>query len=260
MARPLRSFRVEAIILKHSEQGEADRLLTLYTRDRGKLKAVAKGVRKLKSRKAGHVEPYTRAVLLLATGSGWYVLQQAEAQDTYPGLRTDLTRLGQAAYAAELLDKFTYEEEEHAGLFRLLSATLGRLAAGDPPDLTIRYYEMRLLEQLGFRPELQKCVVSGADIQPEDQYFSASLGGALSPAEGRGRAGAVPIRLESLKIMRHLQRSSYKEAQRANPSEEVWREVEVIMQHYITYLLERGLNSPAFLRRLRQDAAAAPRR
>lgn len=247
-------------MLKHSEQGEADRLLTLYTRERGKVRAVAKGVRKLKSRKAGHVEPYSRAVLLLASGSAWYVLQQAEAQDTYPGLRQDLTRLGQAAYAAELLDKFTFEEEEHAGLYRLLAATLGRLATGENPDLTIRYYEMRLLEQLGFRPELQRCVVSGAEIQAEDQYFSAALGGVLSPAAGRGRPGAVPVSVAALKVMRHLQRSTFKEAQRARPPEEIWRAVEVIMQHYITYLLERGLNSPAFLRRLRQDAAASEER
>ncbi|MBI3158287.1 MAG: DNA repair protein RecO [Chloroflexi bacterium] len=254
MPRALRSFRVEAIVLKHSEQGEADRLLTLYTRERGKLRAVAKGARKLNSRKAGHVEPFTRASLLLAVGSAWYVLQQAEAQETYPGLRRDLTRLGQAAYAAELLDKFTFEEEGNARLYRLLAQTLSRLEGGDDPDLVIRYYEMRLLDTLGFRPELQRCVKSGVEIQPEDQYFSAALGGAVAPEAGRGLAGATPVSVKALKYMRHLQRSSFREAQRASIPEGVKREMEVLMQHYITYLLERGLNSPAFLRRLRQDA------
>jgi DNA repair protein RecO (recombination protein O) len=254
MSRALRSFRVEAIVLKHSEQGEADRLLTLYTRERGKLRALAKGVRKLTSRKAGHIEPYTRASLLLAAGSAWYVLQQAEARDTYAGLRADLNRLGLAAYAAELLDKFAVEEEENARLFRLLAHTLERLAGGGDPDLAIRYYEMRLLDHLGFRPELQRCVVTGAEIRPEDQYFSAALGGAVSPEAGRGLAGATPVSLAALKYMRHLQRSSFKEAQRAHIPGGVAREMETLMQYYLTYLLERGLNSPAFLRRLRQDA------
>ncbi|TAK12273.1 MAG: DNA repair protein RecO [Anaerolineae bacterium] len=256
MPRPLRSFRVEAIVLKHNEHGEADRLLTVYTRERGKLKVLAKGVRKLSSRKAGHVEPFSRVTLLLATGSTWYVLQQAEAQETYNGLRADLTRMGQTAYAAELLDRFTIEEEEHAALYRLLAQTLGRLATEDDIDLVIRYYEMRLLDNLGFRPELQKCVVTGAAIVAEDQYFSASLGGAVSAAAGRGLAGAAPVSLAALKYMRHMQRSSYREAQRARIGPEVKREMEILMQHYITYLLERGLNSPAFLRRLRQDDAA----
>ena len=89
-------------------------------------------------------------------------------------------------------------------------------------------------------------------IQPEDQYFSARLGGAVSPQHGRGLEGAVPISMEALKYMRHFQRSSYAQAARAKVPAEVQRELEIIMQHYLTYLLERALNSPAFLRKVRQ--------
>jgi len=63
-----RTFRVEAVVLRHSDWGEADRLLSLYSREQGKLRAVAKGVRKVRSRKAGHLEPFTRVSLLLARG------------------------------------------------------------------------------------------------------------------------------------------------------------------------------------------------
>lgn len=255
MPRQPRSFRVEAIVLKHSDYGEADRFLSLYTRQRGKLRAIAKGVRKMRSRTAGHVEPFTRVSLQLATGRNLYIVTQAEAVDSYINLREDLALVGYASYVVEILDKFTYEEEENSAVFRLVARTLARLERGDEPELAVRYYEMRLLELLGFRPELHKCVVSEDVIKAEDQYFSAKLGGVVSPKHGKRLEGAGPVSMQALKYMRHFQRSSYKEATRAQVAPKVQRELETLMQHYITYLLERGLNSPSFLRRVRRDAA-----
>lgn len=255
MARPPRSFRVEAVVLKHNDHGEADRMLTIYSRERGKLRALAKGARKMRSRKAGHIEPFTRVSLLLAAGRNWYIVSQAEAVDTFNNLREDLETVGHASYIIELLDKFTYEEEENNGVYRLLSNTLTRLNRGDQTTVVLRYYEIRLLDLLGFRPELQNCVVSGEEIKAEDQYFSAALGGVINPANGRGYAGAVPVSMRALKYLRHFQRSSYQEALRAQVALEVQQELEVLMQHYLTYLLERGLNTPKFLRRVRGSNA-----
>ena len=253
MPREMRSFRVEAVVLKHNDHGEADRMLTLYTRQRGKLRALAKGVRKVRSRKGGHVEPFTQVSLQLAKGRNWYIVSQAEAIETYPDLGQDLEGMGYASYVVELLDKFTLEEEENNGVFRLITNTLKRLDRGDDPHIAVRYYEINLLDLLGFRPELKKCVVSDEEIKAEDQYFSAALGGVISPEHGRGLAGAVPISMRALKYLRHFQRSTYKEAQRAQIAPEVANELEILMQHYITYLLERGLNSPSFLRRVRKE-------
>ncbi len=254
MPRPPRSIRVEAIVLKHYDYGEADRMLTLYTREKGKLRAIVKGARKVRSRKAGHLEPFTRASLLLATGRDLYIVDQAEATEVYSRLREDLTGLGYASYVAELLDKFTYDEEENSAVFRLVSETLERLNDNDEPYLAVRFYEVRLLDLLGFRPELHRCVQGREEIQAEDQYFSAAQGGVLCPLHGPGVAGAVPVSMEALRYLRHFQRSSYKDATRAKIAEGVQRELESLMQHYITYLLERGLNSPEFLRRIRQEA------
>ena len=253
MPRQPRSFRVEAIVLKHSDYGEADRFLSLYTRQRGKLRAIAKGVRKIRSRKSGHLEPFTLVSLQLATGRDLYIVSQAEAEDSYVNLREDLALVGYASYIVEILEKFTYEEEENTPIFRLLADTLARLDQGNEVELAVRYYEVQLLDLLGFRPELHKCVVSEAEIKPEDQYFSAKLGGVVSPNEGKKLEGAMPVSVEALKYMRHFQRSSYKEATRAKVAPPVQRELEVLMQHYITYLLERGLNSPTFLRRVRRE-------
>ena len=252
MLRKIRSFRADVVVLKHRDQGEADRMLTVYSRQRGKLRALAKGVRKTRSRKAGHVEPFTRVSLQLATGRNWFIVSQAEAQETYNNLRESLETIGFASYVIELVDRFTYEEEENSPIYDLLVQTLKRLNDGDPPFLVIRYFEIRLLDTLGFRPELKICVVSGEEIIAQDQYFSALLGGAIAPAHGKTLPGATPISMAALKYLRHFQRSSYQDASRAKIPQETQRELEILMHYYITYLLERGLNTPAFMRRVRE--------
>ena len=121
------TLTVDAVVLRHNDWGEADRLLSIYTRQAGKLRAVAKGARKMRSRKAGHLEPFTHVRLLLARGRDFWIVTQAETIDAYSALRDDLMRTGYAAYLVELIDRFTYEEGETSGLFSLLVAS-GKLA------------------------------------------------------------------------------------------------------------------------------------
>jgi DNA repair protein RecO (recombination protein O) len=248
-----RSFAVEAIVLRHSDWGESDRLIWLYTLERGKMRSVAKGVRKMRSRKAGHLEPFTRSRLLLAQGRDLYLVTQAETVDAYLPLHEDLRRATYASYVVELLDRFTYEEGENRALFMLLAETLERLAVTDDLDLTARFYEMRLLDLVGFRPQLFLCVHCRREIQAEDQYFSAQMGGVVCPRCIAQVGGAQPASTETLRHLRHFQRSNYAEAQRARLTPILNHQLELIMHHYITYLLERGLNTTAFLRRLRKE-------
>ena len=173
------TIRVEAVVLRHTDWGEADRLLSLFTREAGKLRSVAKGVRRLRSRKAGHLEPFTRVALMLARGRDLWIVTQAETVDAFQPLREDLVRTGYAAYVIELLDRFTYEEGENRPLYSLLVDTLGRVALEPDPFLSVRYYEMRLLDIVGFRPNLFHCVQCGNEIKAQDQFFSAEKGGVL---------------------------------------------------------------------------------
>lgn len=258
MPRPPRSQRMEAIVLKHADFGEADRLLTLYSREAGKLRALAKGARKPRSRKAGHLEPFTRVSLLVATGRSFHIVSQAEAIETNSVLSEDLVALGYASYVVELLERFTPDEDENRALYRLLRDTLERLAAEPDPELVVRYYEVRLLDQVGFRPQLQNCLGCGAQIQAEVQYFSIQGGGVLCPNCGRQDPAVRPISLPALKVLRHLQRSDYADAARVRPSKSTHTELETLMNLYLTYLLERGLNSPRFLRRMRSAQRGKP--
>ncbi len=247
-----RSFRVEAVVLRHLDWGEADRLLTLYTREKGKVRAVAKGARRLRSRKAGHLEPFTRVTLQLARGREMFIVTQADTVDAYLPLRDDLVRTGYAAYVLELLERFTYEEGiADSALYRLLTDTLHRIATLPDAWLAVRYYEIRLLDALGFRPQLFQCVRCGVEILAEDQFFSASAGGVLCRKCGVGLPGVWEVTVEALKYLRHFQRSSYGEAKRARPPIEIQRELESLMQRYFTYLLERELNSPGFIKQVK---------
>lgn len=246
-----RSIRVDAVVLRHSDYGEADRLLTVFTRQMGKLRVIAKGARKIASRKAGHIEPFTHVRLQLAKGKDMFLVTQADTVDAYLPLRDDLTLTGQAAYVLELLDRFSYEEQtESPSTFKLLTETLARLAAQADVWVVIRYYEMRLLDHVGFRPQLFECANCGRAIQPEDQYFSFTAGGVICPRCGQGLPNLRAISVETLKYLRHFQRSSYAEALRARPGLEVQKEAESLMQGYFTYLLERELNTPGFLKKI----------
>lgn len=248
-----RSFRVDAVVLRHSDYGEADRLLTLYTRQLGKTRAVAKGARKIASRKAGHIEPFTHVKLQLAKGRDMLILTQADTVDAYQPLREDLILTSHASYVLELLDRFTYQDEtENSAIFNLLTATLARLASKSDPWLVIRYYEMRLLDHLGFRPQLFECTNCRREILPEDQFFSFSAGGVICPRCGQGLRNVTPISVDTLKYLRHFQRSSYADASRVHPSSEVQNEAESLMQGYFTYLLERELNTPGFMKRIKE--------
>jgi DNA repair protein RecO (recombination protein O) len=254
MPKSERSFRVTAIVLRHADWGEADRLLTLFTSEMGKLRAVAKGARKMRSRKAGHLEPFTHVKLQLARGRDLPIVTQAETVDAYIALREDLVKTGYAAYSAELIDRFTYEEERESSTpFRLLAETLGRISQERDAWLAVRYYEMRLLDWLGFRPQLFTCANCESQIEAVDQFFSLAAGGVICPRCGSGLPGLWDISVEALKYLRHFQRSGYAEASRAHPTLGVQRELETLMQAFFTYLLERELNTPGFLKRIRSD-------
>jgi DNA repair protein RecO (recombination protein O) len=247
-----RSFRVEGVVLRHADWGEADRLLTIYSRERGKVRAIAKGARRIRSRKAGHLEPFTRVTLQLAKGRDLLIITQVDTVDAFLAIHEDLVRTGQAAYAVELLDRFSWEENtENQRIYRLLTDTLKRIEQEADPWLAMRFYEVHMLDLLGYRPHLFECANCEREIKAEEQFFSADKGGVLCPSCGAGLPRARRISVETLKYLRHFQRSDYSQAQRARPTEGARSEVESLLQHYLTHLLERSLNSPNFLQQIK---------
>src|SRR3970040_158639 len=152
---PPRLYKTEAIVLRQRKLGEADRILTLHTPAYGKLDAKAKSVRKTTSRMSGHLQPLSRVMVQLARGrSSLDVIAGCETLESFQALREDLDRLSRALYAAELADRFLAERVESVTTYRLLLDTLRRLPTGGA-DTALRCYEMRLVEESGFTPELE---------------------------------------------------------------------------------------------------------
>ena len=246
-----RTYRTQAIVLSHIEYGEADRILKLFTLEKGKISAIAKGVRKIRSRKAGHLEPFTHVNLFLAKGRNLDIITQAETIDAFLGLRANLERVAFASYVMELLDRFTYEEGQNIALFRLLARTLSRLEMGSHPETVVHFFEVRFLDLLGFRPQLFECVDCGSEIREEDQFFSPLVGGVLCPKCGPARSEAWPVDKDLLRYLRHFQRSSWEKIEAVVIPEMIEARLGDMVTRYFTYLLERKLNSPTFLREVR---------
>ncbi len=255
-----RLVRVEAIVLKRTDTGEADRLLTVYTPDRGKLRAIAKGARKPTSRKSGHVELFTHVELMLAKGRTLDIVTQADTRDSFIAWRENLERTSYAYYIAELTDQFTEEEIENRAIFDLLLRTLAWL--GEPtadPALLTRYFELQLLAQVGYQPELFACVNCRRALEPVEQFFSAEAGGMIDvecmqtqreTIAGHAR-DAQNISLNALKVLRYLQTRAWETMSALQLSAAVQSEVEMLLQRYIAHHLERNLKSVEFLREVK---------
>jgi DNA repair protein RecO (recombination protein O) len=216
---------VEAVVLRRVDFGEADRVLVLFTRERGKMPVVAKGIRRMSSRMAGHLELFTRSELMLAKGANLDVVTQAETRDSYRAVREDLTRTSTAYLIVELTDALTEEDVEHPELFELLTATFRALGTTDDPRLVAAHYQLRLLDVSGFRPVLMQCINCHEDLAPGRNAFSAFLGGALCPRCGPSEPSSRPIDTDVLKVLRNLQRSGLPGSARFRVPELVMREV-----------------------------------
>jgi DNA repair protein RecO (recombination protein O) len=254
---PDRLYRTEAVIMRRMDLGEADRIVTLYTRDYGKVKAVAKGVRKPTSHKAGHLELFTRVDVLVARGQSLDVLSQAEMIEAYQDLRTDLMHTVYALHFIELLDAFTEEGDASRPLFDLACEGLTWLSQTKNLKLTARYYELHLLELVGYRPELFWCVIGGERIQPQDQFFSPIEGGVICPRCAEEHPRAYRISLNALKVLRYLQTRPFDAVEQLGISAPVQKEIERLLFETLGTILERRLKSAAFLRRLRRELAQA---
>jgi DNA repair protein RecO (recombination protein O) len=246
-----RTYRVEAIVLRRVDFGEADRVLVIYTRERGKLPVVAKGVRRISSRMAGHLELFTHSELQLAKGANLDVVTQADTRNPFRAVREDLTKTSTAYLIAELTDALTEDGMEHRELFDLLVDTYGALATADDPRLVAVHYQVQLLDVAGFRPVLMHCVVCQADLLPGRNAFSAFLGGALCPRCGPSEPTARPIDSDVLKVLRNLQRAGPPGSARFRVPEIVMREVERTLRDLVERHTERRLRSPDLLARLR---------
>ena len=265
-----RLYRTEGIVIARRDQGEADRVLRLCTPD-GKVDVLAKGARKVRSRKAGHIELFTRSAFVLArVPNYWDIISQAETLDPHTELRGDLLLGTFARYAVELLDRFFTEGEGGAAAFDLLDHTLTWLCNYDDADLVVRFYEQHLLGLAGFRPELFRCVGRHSDQVPlqaggrengrRPYGFAPDRGGALCHQcyeVRKQERNVLPMSPNALRLLQACQRSSFTSMTMRSISATLHRETERLMHGYITYQLEQDVKAAAFLHQIRRGYGAS---
>ena len=256
----LRLYATEAIILRRLDFGEADRILTIMTPEHGKLRVIAKGARKITSRKAGHVELFTRVRLLLARGRNFDIVSQAETVEAYRPVREDLLRSSFAHYFSELIDVFAQEGSEDTALYDLLANGLSWLAEAPDPALAARYFELRLLTLTGYRPQLFRCARTGESINIDDSdpnvhfvAFSSMEGGVLSPAAAGQARDTFALHVGALRLLRDLQTKPFEEVSPLDVTSVIHAQTEQVMRRYLQFVLERNLRSTHFLRQLERE-------
>ena len=247
-------------MLRTMDLGEADRVLTVLTPRLGKLRVIAKGVRRPRSRIGGALQPFSDVQLVLAVGRTFDVVTSTSLEDPHLGLRNDLHSTAAAWYVVELTDRFCEGAADSHDAFRLLAQTLSALDAGSEVtrDVVTRWFELALLDAMGFRPELSQCLECGAAIEPEANVYSPVGGGVVCGQCRHAAHGSTSISADALKVMRHLQRSPLVGVLRLTLVSALQREVERLLHATLSAVLERELRSRDFLDEVAARERAVP--
>lgn len=213
-----RTHKLDGVILKRFDLNEADRVLTVFTREEGKVSVLAKGVKRVVSRKAGSVEVGNHSSLFVAQGANFYILSEVQVKDAYLKLKSNLATLKYAYYILELIDKLLPDAEPHEDVYRLLLEVLSLLDT-QPRKIYIRAFEIKLLNKLGFftarASELDSGAISGAD------YLS----------------------MEAAEILEELQNKPWQIIADLEVDEDTSERLRLFMQHRIRLVAEREIKS-----------------
>ena len=247
-----RRYTTDAIVLSRFDLGEADRVLTLITPGIGKIKAIAKGIRRPTSRLGGSLEPFAELTVALARGRTFDVVTQVSVGHAWLNLRDSLESAATAWYIAELADRSLEERHAAEPLYSLLRRAYELLDTGMAPGRVARWYEMHLLDELGVRPEVDRCVECDRVIESEERFrWVPPLGGVVCercPGPPYDRAG---LTLEALKLLKAYQRLDIEAIAALRLAVVVEREVEAAMREFVRGALERDPRSLAFLDEVR---------
>lgn len=250
--RPV-TYTTDGVVVRTSNLGEADRIITLVTPIHGLVRGVAKAARKPGSKVGGHLDLLRHVSLSIRETRTLHGLSQASTVNGFRGLREDLDRFSRASYVSEMSERFSVENGANQPLFRLLLDVLGSLETTENPEMIIHFFEMRLLQLSGFAPELSRCVETGEDLEPANHLYSADRGGIVSnDARPVGETALLPASLNTIKLLRFLARADLVQADAMKAGEDENRQLSRILRAQIHHVLDRGLRSEAFMDEVRR--------
>lgn len=243
----MRSYSASAIVLRRIDLGEKDRILTLFTREHGKLSAVAKGSRRPGSKLGGASEPFTYSRMMLSSGRDLDVLSQAEIKESFPNVKNGIESVAHGVYLLELVNSFVDQRQPNLDIFDTLLSAMYVLESGADPVLTARYFEIQLLSILGYEPHFEACLRCGRNLGKERVSFSPALGGIVCADCGNPPKDAisVPSAISSyVKALRNAEPHRLKEMRVPKGAR---RDLARILKWHIRYRLDHNLKSTDFI-------------
>lgn len=253
---PFRTYRAEALVLKNAPLGEADLLVTLFSREAGKLRAVAKGARRSTAKLVGHLEPLTVTRLALSRGRSLDVIGQAEILDNFTALKTNLTAVTRGLQVVELVDEFGSEASANEPLYQLALSILAAIGQSPDDEVPLLHFQLHLLAASGLMPELFDCVECRRKIEPDQHRYSADGGGVLCTGCTPVHAGLRPLSLRALKVLRLLARSHATSLPSLRLDPALTQELKAILTGTLQYWLDKEIRTNSFLNHLaRMDKA-----
>ena len=247
-----RPYVTDAIVLSRFELGEADRVMTILTPAYGKLRVIAKGVRRPTSRLGGSLEPFAELRIALSRGRTFEHVTQVSVGHAWLRMRDSLESAATAWYLAELAERSSLERAVAEPLYTLLRRAYELLDAGMAPERVARWYEVHLADELGQRPEVDRCVECDRMLESDGSFrWVPALGGVLCERHPPPPAWRVDLSLEALKLLKAYQRMDAEALAGLRLPTSVEREVEAAMREFVRHVLERDPKSLAFLDEVR---------
>ena len=232
--------KTRGTVLRSWNLGEADRILEIQTDELGLVRAVARGVRRVRSKLAGHLEPLTDVELMLASGRGdLMTVTGAKARALHSGLRTNLDQLTAASAVAELVSRSAPAAEPNPQLSELTRTALAALEITDQPEWVSAFYEWQLVRAGGWEPELGQCVSCGRSLEPARTAFSFTAGGTICHECRLEDPAAVEIGPEAVKVLRLFSQRSYRELTQVEIPAAVRQEVIELVDRLVQHTLDR---------------------
>ncbi len=244
--------KTEGIVLKHTNLGEADKILTLLTRNKGKIKAIAKGCRKPKSSLLASSEIFTFSEFVLFKGTNFFHITQAETRESFYNIRKDLLRLSYGVFFTEMADFVSDEDIPSERLFLLLANTLYYLSIGEIPlGILSLAYQLKVMDISGFRPNTAKCVSCG-DTSDQYEKFSISLGGVLCKKCHGYDAKAMKVSSGTIEFIKILLNTQISRLNNLKIDNTIFNELDRIIREFVRDHLEKEFRTLEFLDEIKE--------
>ncbi len=251
------NYNTTGLVLHRLNFGEADRVLTIFSNDSGKISVIAKGCRKPASRTSGATELFTYSKFLLGHGRSMDIVSQCEIIQSFPEIRDNILKLACASYLCELLDRSTQEHDNLASaeLLHLTLTALAQLEANsDYQDGIVHAYELRLMEIQGYAPVLMNCAVCGKTELGSVPGFSPTLGGVLCKDDRYRAQDCQQISMQAVQLLQNYAYSSQNDWPTQAPERQISREIDRALRWYIRFRIDREIKSLHFLDQLRAES------